>query len=151
MLLFRILLLTYYNLFFAIYHNLIRVHSGSVVECLTQDRGAAGLSLTSVSVLCPWARHIYPCLVLVLSTQEDPSWHNWKIVGLDVKNHANQTNKSQPYWQILTRVCKRIKLYRLYANSVEICWWAAQFVIKLTAIFGLEKYAAGNMIIMLAP
>ena len=28
-------------------------HSGSVVECLTRDRGAAGLSLTSVTALCP--------------------------------------------------------------------------------------------------
>ena len=40
-------------------------HSGSVVECLTRDRGAAGSSLTGVTVLCPWARHINPCLVLV--------------------------------------------------------------------------------------
>ena len=30
--------------------------SGSVVECLTRDRRAAGLSLTGVTVLCPWAR-----------------------------------------------------------------------------------------------
>ena len=29
---------------------------GSVVEYLTRDRGAAGLSLTGVTVLCPWAR-----------------------------------------------------------------------------------------------
>ena len=28
-------------------------HSGSLVECLTGDRGAAGLSLTGVTVLCP--------------------------------------------------------------------------------------------------
>ena len=28
-------------------------NSGSVVECLTRDRGAAGLSLTSVTVLLP--------------------------------------------------------------------------------------------------
>ena len=28
-------------------------HNGSVVECLTRDRGAAGLSLTGVTVLCP--------------------------------------------------------------------------------------------------
>ena len=28
-------------------------HSGSVIECLTQDRGAAGSSLTGVTVLCP--------------------------------------------------------------------------------------------------
>ena len=27
--------------------------SGSVVECLTQDRWAVGLSLTNVTVLCP--------------------------------------------------------------------------------------------------
>ena len=27
--------------------------SGSVVECLTQDRGAAGSSLTGVTALCP--------------------------------------------------------------------------------------------------
>ena len=27
-------------------------HSGSVVECLTQDRGAMGSSLTGVTVLC---------------------------------------------------------------------------------------------------
>ena len=33
-------------------------HSGSVVECLTRDRGAAGSSLTGVSVLCPWERNI---------------------------------------------------------------------------------------------
>ena len=30
--------------------------SGSVVECLTRDRGAAGLSLTGVIALCPLAR-----------------------------------------------------------------------------------------------
>ena len=30
-----------------------RVRSGLVVECLTQDRGAVGSSLTGVTVLCP--------------------------------------------------------------------------------------------------
>ena len=34
-------------------------------ENLNWDWGAAGLSFTSVMALCPWARHIYPCLVLV--------------------------------------------------------------------------------------
>ena len=33
--------------------GLIWERSGSVVECLTQDREAAGSSLTSVTVLCP--------------------------------------------------------------------------------------------------
>ena len=30
-----------------------RERSGSVVECLTRDRGAPGLSLTGFTVLCP--------------------------------------------------------------------------------------------------
>ena len=30
-----------------------RERSGSVVECLTPDRGTAGLSLTGVTALCP--------------------------------------------------------------------------------------------------
>ena len=30
-----------------------REGSGSVVECLTPDRGAAGSSLTGVTALCP--------------------------------------------------------------------------------------------------
>ena len=32
---------------------LYRERSGSVVECLTQDRGAAGSSFTGVTALCP--------------------------------------------------------------------------------------------------
>ena len=34
-------------------HPLFRERSGSVVECLTRDRGAAGLSLTGLTALCP--------------------------------------------------------------------------------------------------
>ena len=49
-----------------------REHSGSVVECLTQYQGAAGLSLTGIAVLCPSARHIYPCLVLVQHRKTRP-------------------------------------------------------------------------------
>ena len=36
-----------------------------MVECLTRDQRAAGSSLTDVSALCPWARHINPCLIVV--------------------------------------------------------------------------------------
>ena len=42
-----------------------KVRSGSVVECLTRDRRATGSSLKSVTALCPLARHINHCLVLV--------------------------------------------------------------------------------------
>ena len=34
-------------------HFFLWEHSGSVVECLTQERGAAGLSLTGLTALCP--------------------------------------------------------------------------------------------------
>ena len=33
--------------------NFFRERSGSVVECLTRDRRAAGSSLTGVTALCP--------------------------------------------------------------------------------------------------
>ena len=57
-----------------------RERSGSVVECLTWDREASNSSLTGFTVLCLWARHIYPSLVLV-QPRKTPSLHNWwKIV-----------------------------------------------------------------------
>ena len=34
--------------------------SDSVVECLTRDQEALGLSFTGVTALCPGARHINP-------------------------------------------------------------------------------------------
>ena len=46
--------------------------SCSVVECSTWDRGAAGSSLTGITVLCPWARHINPSLVLVQPRKTSP-------------------------------------------------------------------------------
>ena len=53
-------------------YNCIRECSGSVVECLTRDQGFAGSSLTGVTALCPLARHINPCLVLVQPTKTRP-------------------------------------------------------------------------------
>ena len=41
-----------------------RERSGSVVECLTRDREAVGLSLIGVTALCPSASRINPSLVL---------------------------------------------------------------------------------------
>ena len=38
---------------------------GSGVECLTQGLGVAGSSLMGGTALCPPARHINPCLILV--------------------------------------------------------------------------------------
>ena len=61
---------------------------GSVVERLTQDWGVAGSSLTGITLLCHWARHIY--LLSSGSTQEDLSQHTWKIVDWDVKIKSNK-------------------------------------------------------------
>ena len=46
--------------------------SGSEVEYLTRDRGAADSILTGVTALCPWARHINPSLVLVQTRKTRP-------------------------------------------------------------------------------
>ena len=42
-----------------------RERNGSVVECLTRDRGATGLSLTGVTALWSLSKTYYPSLVLV--------------------------------------------------------------------------------------
>ena len=61
-----------------------RLHSGSVVECLTRDRGIAGLSLTSVG-----ARHINAFLELVQprKTRPDITEEN---VDWDVQNQIKK-------------------------------------------------------------
>ena len=43
--------------------------SDSVVECLTPDRGAAGLILTGVTALWSLSKNINPSLVLVQPTK----------------------------------------------------------------------------------
>ena len=63
-------------------------HSGSVVECLTRDRGAVGLSLTGVTALYPWARHINPSLVLVQPRKTHPYRTERLLMG---RKESNQT------------------------------------------------------------
>ena len=67
-----------------------RVRSGSVVQCLTRDRGAAALSLTGVTALFPWARHINPRLVLVQPRKTHPYITEILLKGC---RELNQTNK----------------------------------------------------------
>ena len=55
--------------------------SGSVVECLNRDRRAAGWSLTGVTALCPWARHIDPSLVLVQPRKTSPDITDGLLIG----------------------------------------------------------------------
>ena len=74
---------------------LVREPSGSVVECLTQDRGAAGSSLTGVTALCPWARHINPSLVLVQPRKTCPFITERLLMG---HKEPNQTKTKKPWW-----------------------------------------------------
>ena len=65
----------------------------AVAQCLTRNRGVAGWSLTDVTSLCPWPRHINPCLVLVQPTKTC----TWKFVDWDVKNQTKQTKTKQGF------------------------------------------------------
>ena len=65
--------------------------SGSMVECLTQDWGAVGSSFTSITVLCPWARHINPSLVLVQPRKTHPYITERLLMGL--KNQIKQNSR----------------------------------------------------------
>ena len=65
-----------------------RERSGSVVECLTRGRGIVG---SRASLRCgPWARHIYPSLVLVQPKKTHPCLTERLLMGC---KESNQTNK----------------------------------------------------------
>ena len=58
-----------------IFTGFARERSGSVEECLTQNREAAGLSLTGVTALWSLSKtHLFK--LITGSTQEDPSLFN---------------------------------------------------------------------------
>ena len=63
---------------------IVRERSGSVVECLTRASPA--------SLRCgPWARHIYPSLVLVQPRKTRPCLTERLLMG---RKESNQTNKT---------------------------------------------------------
>ena len=61
-----------------------------MVECLTWNWGALGLSLTGSTALCPWARHINPSLVLVQPRKTRPYITERLLMW---RKEPNQTNK----------------------------------------------------------
>ena len=62
----------------------------SVVERLTRDRRAAGLSLTGVTALSLWARHINPSFVLVQPRKTRPYITERLLMGCKESNKTNQ-------------------------------------------------------------
>ena len=69
-----------------------------MVECLTQDGGVAGSILTGVTALCPYARHINLCLVLVQPRKTCPNITE-KVVDWDIKNQI----KKSFFWSEIER------------------------------------------------
>ena len=69
----------------------VREHSGSVVECLTRDRGPP-VRPSPASLRCgPLARHIYPSLVMVQHRKTRPCLTESLLMG---RKESNQTKKS---------------------------------------------------------
>ena len=66
---------------------------GSVVECLTRDRGAAGSSFIGVTVVS-LSKSINPSLVLVQPRKTRPFITERLLMG---RKESNQTNKSADF------------------------------------------------------
>ena len=60
--------------------------SGSMIECLTRNREAAGSSHFVVTALCPWERHINPNLVLVQPIKTRPNKTERLLIGRKNQN-----------------------------------------------------------------
>ena len=75
-------------------HTKVRERSGSVVECLTRDRGASGSSLTGVTALWSLSK-THLSLLSTGSTQEVPSRITERL--LSGRKESNQTNKTQRF------------------------------------------------------
>ena len=92
--------------------------SGSVVECLTWDRGAGGSSLTGVTAL--WSKNINPSLVLVQPRKTHPFITERLLIG---RKESNQTNKytAAPTWNMgsvrwrKTKMAAKIAVYDQFA------------------------------------
>ena len=79
-----------YQILIKLFTSFNRERSGSMVECLTRDRRAAGSSLTGVTALWSLSIDIYPSLVLVQPRKTRPFITERLLMG---RKESNQTNK----------------------------------------------------------
>ena len=71
---------------------------GSVIECLTRDRGAKGLSLTGVTVwVVSLSKNINPSLVLVQPRKTRPFITERMLMGRKESNHTYKSYISNEY------------------------------------------------------
>ena len=67
-----------------------------MVECLTQDQGTRGRT-SPASLRCgPWARHIYPSLVLVQPRKTRPCLTERLLMGCKESNQTKKQNNPLP-------------------------------------------------------
>ena len=101
-----------------------RERSGSMVECLTRDRGAAG-STSPASLRCgPWARHIYPSLVLVQPRKTRPCLTERLLMG------RKESNKhSVGSWKACCSKCS-YKQCRHWINDAKETAWIHSLIFK---------------------
>ena len=84
---------------------------GSVVECLTRDRRAAGSSLTGVTAFVSLSKNINPSLVLVQPRKTRPFITERLLMVRKESNKRNKTNKRMYF-------CPR-RLFLSKANSAD--------------------------------
>ena len=70
---------------------MVRERSGSVVECLTQDRRAAGLSLTGFTALWSLSKTHLSQLSIGPTKEDPPCLTERLLMG---RKESNQTNKT---------------------------------------------------------
>ena len=92
--------------------------SGSVVECLTWDRGAAGSSLTGDTALCPWARHINPSLVLVQPRKTRPYITERLLIG---RKESNQIKHFELEWASSSTLI--LLVLSCHRSTIAFCYW----------------------------
>ena len=104
---------------------IVRERSCSVVECLTRDQRAAGSSLTSATVLCPWARHINPSSVLVQPRKTRPFITEILLMG---RKESNQTKlKYLKGYKKLWSVCLTVIIHA----PCQTCIWLIEFLLAI--------------------
>ena len=90
--------------------------SGSVVECLAQDRGAAGWSLTGVTAWWSLSKNIIPSLVLVQPRKTLPFITERLLMG---RKESNQTNNESVQFINFITTPDRLNIRISYRFSIS--------------------------------
>ena len=113
--------------------------SGSVVECLTC--GARGLSLTGISALCPWVRHIYPSLVLVQPRKTCPYITEGLLMGHKESNETKQGKQiNKSYLAVMRQRQCLVTFTKVLLRAFFLAWNCNYFLIhKFKHMFWVPK------------